>query len=102
MGGCAIIGCMLWVLATSPALRDFFMGTTGSAGNKQPPLKFNRLPSFHSYVTPSCGNYVLLRDEPFCGTFKFLRRVGLFSGIKSKDAIAHLFPSISPKRVKRC
>ncbi|KAF8796959.1 Tetraspanin-9 like protein [Argiope bruennichi] len=28
MGGCAIIGCMLWVLATSPALRDFFMGTT--------------------------------------------------------------------------
>ncbi|GIY12499.1 tetraspanin [Caerostris extrusa] len=28
MGGCAIIGIMLWVLATSPALRDFFMGTT--------------------------------------------------------------------------
>lgn len=26
--GCAVIGCMLWVLVTSPALRDFFMGTT--------------------------------------------------------------------------
>ncbi|XP_054712284.1 tetraspanin-9-like [Uloborus diversus] len=28
MAGCALIGCMLWILATSPALRDFFMGTT--------------------------------------------------------------------------
>lgn len=26
--GCALMGCMLWVLATSPALRGFFMGTT--------------------------------------------------------------------------
>lgn len=28
--GCAVVGCMLWVLVTSPALRDFFMGTTVS------------------------------------------------------------------------
>ncbi|XP_015917774.1 tetraspanin-9 isoform X1 [Parasteatoda tepidariorum] len=28
VAGCAVIGCMLWILATSPALRDFFMGTT--------------------------------------------------------------------------
>ncbi|KAG8185200.1 hypothetical protein JTE90_025872 [Oedothorax gibbosus] len=28
ISGCAVIGAMLWVLATSPALKDFFLGTT--------------------------------------------------------------------------